>query len=122
MTRKEIASELAGLSRLLREHAFLKYSESSRAEYEEKMRSTGALLAVLMTKASTVQLSNPYPLVSVDGLISIGPDSGQRVAKRIASRLSRLAKHAKDEAKAERLQAASEAWHKAARIVAALPL
>ena len=120
MTRTDVAAELAGAVRLLREHAFLRYSEAGRAEYEQKLRTAGGLFAQAVARASGVAVTNPYPEASVEGAQAGGPDSGVRAARRIAARLTASAAGASGR-DAARLAAAAESWRAAALAIAALP-
>lgn len=120
MTRTEVAAELAGVVRLLREHAFLRYSEAGRSEYEQKLRTASGLFARAVARASGISVLNPYPMASVEGVQAGGPDSGARAARRIAARLSAAASGASG-SDAARLTAAAESWRAAAAAIAALP-
>ncbi|PKL26711.1 MAG: hypothetical protein CVV47_01960 [Spirochaetae bacterium HGW-Spirochaetae-3] len=120
MRRTEVAAELAGIVGMLRDHAFLRYSESGRAEYQLKLRTASGLFAAVVAKATGVPVTNPFPDASVEGAVAGGPDSGTRVAKRIAASLAAAAARGSGRRSAS-LAAAAEAWREAAEAISALP-
>ena len=89
MTRSLVAAELAGVIRLLREHAFLRYSPAGRAEYEQKVKAADGLFAVIVSKATGLQVPNPFPHGGVEGLESPDAVSVVRAARRTASQIGR---------------------------------
>lgn len=120
MTRTEASAELAGIARLFRDHAYLRYSDGGSDEYEDKLRSAAGLFAVIVRNATGMAVPNPYPAVRLDGLIVEGGDSAPRTAKRVASRLAAAAASA-GSGSAARLAEAADAWRRAAVALAALP-
>ena len=120
MTRTELAAELAAAARLLRDHAFLRYSEAGRAEYEDKLRTASGLFAAAVSRATGAVVPNPFPGASVEGLQAGGAESVARSVRRVSARLSAAAKSAGGR-DSERLSAAAASWRAAAEAVAALP-
>ena len=120
MTRSHVAAELAGVVRLVREHAFLRYTPSGRLEYEQKLKAADGLFAAIMSSATGVTVPNPFPHGVVEGLEAPDADSVVRAARRTAARLARAAKTARGAAAAG-LELAAAAWLRGAAALAALP-
>jgi len=120
MTRNELAAETAGIVRLLREHAFLRYLPSGSQEYDEKLRAADGHFSGMVYRATGLGAPNPYPHSGLDTLASADADSVVRVVKRIASRLAAAAKKSSG-AEASALAQAAVVWSKAADAIASLP-
>ena len=120
MTRSEVAAETGALVRLLREHAFLRYSPSGRREYDEKLKAADGQFSGLVYRVTGLSAPNPYPRSGLDTLASADADSIVRIVKGIASRLTAAAKKS-DGAESATLARAALVWSKAADIIASLP-
>lgn len=120
MTRSEVASETGSIVRLLREHAFLRYSPTGLREYEEKLKAADGQLSGIVYRATGIGAPNPYPHSGLDTLASSDADSIARVVKRIAARLASAAKKSSG-AEAEGLAQAATVWSRAADAIASLP-
>lgn len=118
MTRAEAAAEFGSILRLLREHAFLRYSGAGAREYEDKLRSASGLFAELARRATGVAVPNPFPHSGLESA-SRGDFPGLvGLAKRCSARLAAAAKAGGEESAA--LAAASAAWRRAAELLSAL--
>ncbi len=117
MTRAEAAAEYGALLRLLREHAFLRYSSAGAAEWEDKLRSVSALFAALVSGAAGLALPDPYPHSGLEKAQRSDFGALAAQAKRCAALLAAAAGRAEGRERV-RLAAAAAAWKRAALALA----
>ena len=116
MKKAEIASEFSGILRLLREHAFLKYSTAGREEYDQRLLSASSMFSNLVSRATGLVLPSPIQYVELDK-ISDGSYAGLlRTVHRLVGKLRRkpVACSAQE---AHSLEKMRMAWERAALLL-----
>jgi hypothetical protein len=94
MTRSEFAAELGGIQMLLREHQYLQYSPSGRAEYERKVRSCAEQFAYLVFRKTGVPVRALPDLVPIESVRDPSYTAGKSMAERAAKKARAFAKRA----------------------------
>ena len=119
MKKAEAASEFASILRLLREHAFLRYSSTGRKEYDQRLLSASAMFSNLVSRATGLVLPSPVQYAELEK-VSDGSFAGLlRTVQRLIGRLRRkLATSSAQEA--QKLERMRVAWEKAAQVLSSL--
>jgi hypothetical protein len=120
MKRAEAASEFSGILRLLREHAFLKYSSAGRAEFDQKLASASLLFTNLVSSATGLTLPAPLGYVELDKISDGGYTSLVRTVRRLVATMRRRPGNLSAE-ESLRLEKMCMIWEKAALLLASLP-
>jgi hypothetical protein len=94
MNRAEFASELRGIQMLLREHQFLQYSPSGRAEYEQKVRTCSEQFAYLVFRKTGVPVKALPGLVAIESSREPSFSAGRELVARAAKRARAFEKKA----------------------------
>jgi hypothetical protein len=94
MTRAEFSAELGGIQMLLREHQYLQYSPSGRAEYERKVRTCAEQFAYLVFRKTGVPVRALPGLVPIETVRDPSYTAGRSMAERAAKRAHAFAKKA----------------------------
>jgi hypothetical protein len=94
MTRREFAAELGGIQMLLREHQYLQYSPSGRAEYERKVTTCAEQFAYLVFRKTGVPVRALPGLVPIESVRDPSFSAGRSMVERAAKRARAFAKRA----------------------------
>jgi hypothetical protein len=120
MKKAEAAFEYAGILRLLREHAFLRYSSTGRQEYDQRLLSANLMFCNLVSRATGLVLPPPPVQYTELDRVSDGSYAGLvRMARRIAVRLRRKPPDCTSQ-EALRLERLGVGWDKAAKLLSSL--
>jgi len=112
MTRAEFSRELGGIQMLLREHQFLQYSPSGRAEYEAKVRTCSEQFAYLVFRKTGVPVKALPGIVPIETVRDPSYSAGRTMAERAAKRAYALSKKASGPDK-EYFAACAALWERA---------
>jgi len=119
MKKPEIASEFSSILRLLREHAFLRYSGAGRQEYEQRLLSASTMFSDLVSRATGLVLPSPLHYAELEK-VSDGSYSGLvRTVRRVVARLRRKPGSG-DALEIQRMERMGRAWEQAAMLLARL--
>jgi|GEM_PF-1110093 hypothetical protein len=94
MTRGEFSAELGGIQMLLREHQYLQYSPSGRAEYERKVRTCAEQFAYLVFRKTGLPVRALPGTVPIESVRDPSYAAGRSMAERAAKRTRALARKA----------------------------
>ena len=94
MTRSEFSAELGGIQMLLREHQYLQYSPSGRAEYERKVRTCAEQFAYLVFRKTGLPVRALPGIVPIESVRDPSYAAGKSMAERAAKRTRGLAREA----------------------------
>jgi hypothetical protein len=120
MRRAAAASGFSGILRLLREHAFLRYSDAGRQEYDRRLSSANQLFTNLVASATGLALPVPAGYVDLNGISDGTFTSLVRTVRRVVVRLRRKPSGCSAE-KSRELEKMYMIWEKASVLLAALP-
>lgn len=113
MGRREFAQEFGGILLLLREHSFLAYSKSGRAEYDAKVRTAVDHFAHLVFRMTGISVCPLHDLIPIESARQPSFEEGRRLALRSASAARRSAASAVGPER-ERLAECAARWNEAA--------
>lgn len=117
MKKTELASEFSCILRLLREHAFLRYSSAGRQEYEQRLMAASTMFSELVSRATGLMVPPPEHYAELDTVSDGSYDGLVSTVRRVVARLRRepAALTAQD---ARRLGIMYNAWKRAAIVLA----
>jgi hypothetical protein len=120
MRRAEAASGFSGILRLLREHAFLRYSDAGRKEYDQRLASASQLFTNLVSIATGLTLQVPVGYLDLDRISDGSYASLVRTVRRVVVKLRRKpAGCSADESR--RLETQCRIWERASMLLSSLP-
>jgi hypothetical protein len=120
MRKAEAASGFSGILRLLREHAFLRYSSAGRMEYDQRLASASQLFTNLVSNATGLTLPVPIGYVDLDKIPDGSFTSLVRTVRRIVVKLHRKPAGCSAE-DLRRLDKMHMVWERASLLLSSLP-
>lgn len=120
MKRAQAASEFSGILRLLREHAFLKYSSAGRLEYDQRLSSASKLFTNLVSSATGLTLPSPIDYLELDRISDGSYNSLVRTVRRLVVKMHRKPSDCSAD-ESLRLDKMCLVWERAAVLLSYLP-
>jgi hypothetical protein len=120
MRRAEAASGFSGILRLLREHAFLRYSDAGRKEYDQRLASASQLFTNLVSTATGLSLQMPGGYLDLERVSDGSFTSLVRTVRRVVVKLRRIPAGCSSE-EFRRLETQRRTWEKASMLLSSLP-
>lgn len=119
MNKAEVSSEFSGILRLLREHAFLRYSRTGRQEYDQRLLSANSMFSDLVSRATGLVLPSPLGYVDLEK-VSDGSYAGLvRTVRTVVGKLRRK-QAVGSTLQTQRLEKMCKAWEQATILLSLL--
>jgi hypothetical protein len=119
MKKAELAAEFSSILRLLREHAFLRYSSAGRQEYEQRLLSASTMFSDLVSRATGLMLPSPLRYAELEKVSDGSYATLVRTVRRVVVKL-RTAASAPPSRETRKLVHACKAWEQASEVLANL--